>query len=121
MIVVRYEVLAHVIDVEAAMAADAPVLHADLFTKGINPKPTVALNVAEKTVLGRGNVAEALGKAHLVIERRVDGAGPSGLHRTPCLRGVGALMASTSCGAAPRDISRSGRCARSCWASNCAT
>jgi CO/xanthine dehydrogenase Mo-binding subunit len=39
LIEVEYEVLPHVIDVEAAMAADAPLLHDDLFTQGIEPKP----------------------------------------------------------------------------------
>jgi CO/xanthine dehydrogenase Mo-binding subunit len=37
---VTYEVLPHVIDVEAAMADDAPILHDDIFTPGVNPKPT---------------------------------------------------------------------------------
>src|SRR5271163_4692313 len=39
LIEVEYEVLPHVIDVEAAMAADAPLLHDDLLTQGVEPKP----------------------------------------------------------------------------------
>jgi CO/xanthine dehydrogenase Mo-binding subunit len=31
--------LPHVIDVEEAMAEGAPLLHDDLFTQGIDPKP----------------------------------------------------------------------------------
>ena len=43
LIEVDYEVLPHVIDVEAAMAPDAPVLHDDMFTEGVEPKPTQAV------------------------------------------------------------------------------
>ncbi len=39
LIEVDYEVLPHVTDVEAAMEPDAPVLHEDLFTRGVEPKP----------------------------------------------------------------------------------
>ena len=39
---VTYEILPHVIEVEAAMADSAPVLHADMFTQGVDPKPTKA-------------------------------------------------------------------------------
>jgi CO/xanthine dehydrogenase Mo-binding subunit len=35
----EYEALLFVIDVEEAMAPDAPVLHEDLFTTGVDPKP----------------------------------------------------------------------------------
>ncbi len=37
LIEVEYQVLPHVIDVEAAMAEGAPLLHDDLFTQGIDP------------------------------------------------------------------------------------
>src|SRR6185436_13989620 len=40
LIEITYEVLPHVIEVEDAMTDGAPVLHDDLFTKGVNPKPT---------------------------------------------------------------------------------
>src|ERR1700743_493876 len=43
---VIYEVLPHVIDVDAAMAPDAPVLHEDMFTAGVNPKPETPYNIA---------------------------------------------------------------------------
>ena len=67
---VRYEVLPHVIDVEAAMAADAPLLHDDLYTKGETPKPTAPSNIAEKVVIGRGDVAAALASADVVVRGR---------------------------------------------------
>lgn len=67
---VRYEVLPHVIDVEAAMAPDAPLLHDDLYTKGETPKPTAPSNIAEKVVIGRGDVAAALASADVVVRGR---------------------------------------------------
>jgi len=43
---VTYDVLPHVIDVEQAMLPSAPVLHDDLFTAGVEPKPDKPSNVA---------------------------------------------------------------------------
>ena len=43
LIQVDYEVLPHVTDVEAAMAADAPILHDHIFTEGVQPKPKKAI------------------------------------------------------------------------------
>src|SRR5579872_7064514 len=48
LIEVEYEVLPHVIDVEDAMKPGAPVLHDDLFTQGVEPKPSAASNVAKR-------------------------------------------------------------------------
>ena len=70
LIEVTYEVLPHVIDVEEAMAADAPVLHDDMFTKGVTPKPGKASNVAAKHVMGRGDAAAAFKAADVIIEGR---------------------------------------------------
>ncbi len=70
---VRYEVLPHVIDVEAAMAPDAPLLHDDVFTKGINPKPQKSSNIAERVFISRGDAAAAFAdpsQAEVVVERR---------------------------------------------------
>jgi CO/xanthine dehydrogenase Mo-binding subunit len=74
LIEVTYEVLPHVIDVEAAMAADAPVLHDDMFTKGVTPKPGKASNVAAKHVMGRGDVAAAFKSADVIVEGRYETA-----------------------------------------------
>jgi len=70
LIEVEYEVLPHVIDVEQAMASDAPLLHADLFTKGVTPKPQTPSNVAEKTILGRGDITKGFAQAERVVEGR---------------------------------------------------
>ena len=74
LIEVTYEVLPHVIDVEAAMAADAPVLHDDMFTKGVTPKPGKASNVAAKHLMGRGDVAAAFKSADVIVEGRYETA-----------------------------------------------
>src|SRR5579862_6672308 len=52
---VKYEVLKHVIDVEEAMAGNAPVLHDDMFTQGVNPKPTKPSNIAKVVTFKKGD------------------------------------------------------------------
>ncbi len=70
LIEVEYEVLPHVIDVEAAMAADAPLLHDDLFTQGVEPKPEKPSNIAKRIAFSKGDVAAGFRQADAVIERR---------------------------------------------------
>jgi CO/xanthine dehydrogenase Mo-binding subunit len=70
LIEVTYEKLPHVIDVEAAMAADAPILLDDLRTKGVTPTPEKPSNIAHKHVMGRGDVAGAMAKADVVVDAR---------------------------------------------------
>ena len=70
LIEVTYEVLPHVIDVEAAMAPDAPLLHADIFTKGVEPAPTTPSNIAHRHDLTRGDASAAFGEADVIVEGR---------------------------------------------------
>ena len=67
---VRYEVLPHVIDVEAAMADGAPVLHDDLFTEGEDPRPARPSNVAKKVVFSKGDIEAGFAQADVVVEGR---------------------------------------------------
>src|SRR6267378_584093 len=53
---VTYEVLPHVIDVVEAMRPDAPVLHDDLFTVGVEPKPDKPSNVAKRVEITLGDI-----------------------------------------------------------------
>src|SRR5207302_6591222 len=53
LIEVEYEVLPHVIDVEDAMKPNAPILHDDLFTQGVEPKPTAPSNVAKRITFNK--------------------------------------------------------------------
>ena len=68
LIVVKYEVLPHVIDVDAAMAAGAPVLHADMFTAGVNPKPTTASNIAKVVTFKKGDIDAGFADADVIVE-----------------------------------------------------
>src|SRR5215468_7555172 len=70
LIKVDYEVLPHVIDVAAAMKDDAPILHEDLRTDGVEPKPTRASNIAKRLDFAKGDIAAGFKRAEVVIERR---------------------------------------------------
>jgi CO/xanthine dehydrogenase Mo-binding subunit len=70
LIEVDYEVLPHVIDVEAAMADDAPILHDDMFTQGVDPKPETASNVAKRIEFKLGDIDAGFAEADVVVEGR---------------------------------------------------
>ncbi|HJU30260.1 MAG TPA: molybdopterin cofactor-binding domain-containing protein, partial [Hyphomicrobiaceae bacterium] len=57
------EVLPPVLTIKAAMAADAPVLHEHVVTKGIEPRPRAPSNVCSRTVIARGDATRALQEA----------------------------------------------------------
>ena len=65
---VKYEVLPYVIDVDAAMADDAPVLHDDLFTANLEPKPTKPSNIAKRVYFHKGNVEDGFKQAEVIVE-----------------------------------------------------
>ena len=65
LIEVDYEVLPHVIDVDAAMAPDAPILHDWLKTDGVDGPTNVSNIMTVKT----GDVEKGFAEADLVIER----------------------------------------------------
>ncbi len=69
LIEVDYELLAHVIDVEEAMAPSAPLLHEDMFTEGVDPRPDTPSNVAKKITMAKGDIEAGFAAADLVIER----------------------------------------------------
>ena len=68
---VEYEPLEPVLDIVAAMAADAPVLHDHVFTKGVEPRPRTASNVCSRVVIARGTPAAACADAHASVRLRV--------------------------------------------------
>jgi CO/xanthine dehydrogenase Mo-binding subunit len=68
LIEVDYEVLPHVIDVDAAMAPDAPVLFDDMITRGIEPAPKKASNVAKRVEYKLGDPDAAFKTADEVVE-----------------------------------------------------
>src|SRR5947199_185447 len=70
LIEVKYEVLPYVIDVEEAMQPQAPVLHDDLFTQGVDPRPATASNTAKRITFAKGDIATGWKEAEVTIERR---------------------------------------------------
>jgi xanthine dehydrogenase molybdenum-binding subunit len=68
LIEVDYEPLPPVVDLAAAMATDAPVLHEHVFTKGVEPRPRSPSNICSRTVIARGDASQALGAATATAE-----------------------------------------------------
>jgi CO/xanthine dehydrogenase Mo-binding subunit len=69
LIKVDYEPLPHVIDVVEAMRADAPVLHEDMITSGVEPAPKKPSNIAKRVEFVLGDAAAGFKQADLIIER----------------------------------------------------
>jgi CO/xanthine dehydrogenase Mo-binding subunit len=67
---VKYDVLPHVIDVEDAMQDDAPVLHEDLFTAGVEPKPAKPSNIAKVVKFKKGDIEAGFKEADVIVEGR---------------------------------------------------
>ncbi len=70
LIEVSYEVLPHVIEVEDALAPGAPLLHDDMFTKGVEPKPEQPSNAAMCFTLERGDADAAIAGAAVTVSGR---------------------------------------------------
>src|SRR5215471_8646557 len=66
---VKYEVLPPVIDAVDAMKPDAPLLHDDLFTVGVEPKPEKPSNIAKRIEIAMGDIEAGFGKADVTVER----------------------------------------------------
>ena len=66
---VQYEVLPHVIDVVDAMKPEAPLLHEDLYTAGVEPKPERPSNIAKRVEIGHGDVEAGFARADVIVER----------------------------------------------------
>jgi len=67
---VKYEVLPYVIDVDEAMADGAPVLHDDMFTAGVNPKPSKPSNIAKVVTFKKGDADAGFAQADIIVEGR---------------------------------------------------
>ena len=66
---VDYEVLPHVIDVDEAMAADAPLLFEDMVTRGVDPAPERPSNVAKRVGFEIGDVDTGFAGADEIVEK----------------------------------------------------
>lgn len=66
---VKYKKLPHVTDVDDAMRPDAPVLHENMFTRGVEPTPTAPSNISARTQMGYGDVDAGFAEADVIVER----------------------------------------------------
>jgi CO/xanthine dehydrogenase Mo-binding subunit len=66
---VEYEVLPHVVEVEDAMRPNAPLLHEDMITAGVQPTPKKASNIAKRVEFALGDLEKGFKQADVVIER----------------------------------------------------
>jgi len=69
LIEIDYEVLPHVIDVDDAMAENAPLLFDDMITRGVEPAPTKPSNVSKRLDFAIGDVEKGFAEADVVIEK----------------------------------------------------
>src|ERR671911_887506 len=72
LIEVEYEPLPHVIDVVQAMKDDAPILHEDMFTAGVEPQPDKPSNVAKRVEFALGDTDAGFAQADIIVERTFD-------------------------------------------------
>ena len=59
-----------VIDVEEAMAPDAPILHDDLFTAGVDPEAGQAIQHRQGRQFKKGDVEAGFAEADVIVEGR---------------------------------------------------
>jgi CO/xanthine dehydrogenase Mo-binding subunit len=69
LIKVDYEVLPHVTDVDEALKPNAPLIHDDVFTDGVEPKPTKPSNFCKQAEYGHGDVEAGFKEADVVISK----------------------------------------------------
>ncbi|MGI9323407.1 MAG: xanthine dehydrogenase family protein molybdopterin-binding subunit, partial [Pseudomonadales bacterium] len=66
---VTYEKLPHVTDVDEAMKAKAPIIQPRIRTIGVDPAPTKASNVAQRSQFGHGDPEAGFKKAKVIVEK----------------------------------------------------
>jgi CO/xanthine dehydrogenase Mo-binding subunit len=66
---IDYEVLPHVIDVDDAMAEDAPLLFEDMITRGVEPAPTKPSNISKQLGFAIGDVDAGFAEADEIAEQ----------------------------------------------------
>jgi CO/xanthine dehydrogenase Mo-binding subunit len=69
LIKVDYEILPHVTEVDDALKPNAPLLHDDIFTDGIEPKPTKPSNFIKQAEYGHGDIEAGFKEADVIVEK----------------------------------------------------
>ncbi len=65
---VDYEVLPAVLDLDQALAPDAPLLNPNLYTQGLPETPAQPSNLAKVMTLSRGDLAAGFAQADVIVE-----------------------------------------------------
>ncbi|WP_372758883.1 xanthine dehydrogenase family protein molybdopterin-binding subunit [Litorivivens sp.] len=66
---VEYEVLPHVLDMHEALQPNAPLLHEDLITHGVEPPPEQPSNVWTQLEFASGDLDKGFAEADIIVER----------------------------------------------------
>jgi CO/xanthine dehydrogenase Mo-binding subunit len=121
LIKVDYEVLPHVTEVDEAVKPSAPVLHANCFTEGVEPKPKKPSNIAKVTEFGHGDVEAGFAEADFVIERnfKTEQTHQGYIEPHACVASVSRPTARANSGSAPRATSSTATTAPCCSAWMC--
>ena len=69
LIKVTYEVLPHVTDVDEALKPEAPVIHDDIYTAGVEPRPRKPSNLYNVAEFGHGDVEAGFAQADVIVEK----------------------------------------------------
>jgi CO/xanthine dehydrogenase Mo-binding subunit len=69
LISVDYEILPHVTDVDEALKPSSPVIHDDVYTDGVEPKPTKASNWCKLSEYGHGDLTAGFAEADVIVEK----------------------------------------------------
>lgn len=69
LIKVDYEILPHVTDVDEALKPSSPLIHDDVFTDGVEPKPSKPSNFCKQAEYGHGDVEAGFKEADVVISK----------------------------------------------------
>jgi len=98
------------------MKPGAPLLHDDLFTVGVEPKPDKPSNVAKRIEISLGDIEAGFKKADVIIEREFKTAPvhQGYISRTPRWRAC-PKTGRPNCGVARRATSSSAPTARVSW------
>ena len=74
LIEVDYAPLPHVITIEDAIAEDAPLVHEDMYTRNVTPKPTKPSNIARRWEARLGDIDRGFAEADEIVEMNFDSA-----------------------------------------------
>ncbi len=69
LIKVDYEILPHVTEVDEALKPNSPLLHDDIFTDGIEPKPTKSSNYCKFAEYGHGDIDAGFREADVIVSK----------------------------------------------------